>query len=210
MLARFTDLTRGRRATIPPPMTGDGPRGGATRRLRRVGGIVSCAVLVACGPRVEVRAERSTIATFPRYRTYVWAASVVPARSPGEMDASLLDRRIRDAVDRRLAAKGYVRTEGTGTLVVDYDVRTRTGSTDSFSDYFRYRRLGGANEAEVAYVSGFEEGTLVVQLVDPRSREVAYRASATTVVDERVDRERLDDAIGRMFADLPVAEAGSR
>jgi hypothetical protein len=178
-------------------------------RMRRLAGVLACVALQACGPRVEVQAERSTIATFGRYRTYVWASPVVPARSTGETDASLLDRRIRECVDRRLAAKGYVRTEGSGTLLVDYDVRTRTASTDSFRDYFRYRSLGGTNEAEQAYVAGYAEGTLVVQLFDARTRELAYRASATTVIDEPVERDRLDDAVGRMLADLPPAAAGA-
>jgi hypothetical protein len=175
-------------------------------RLRRASALaVAAAVLQACGPRIEVHAERSTIATFGRYRTYVWASPVVPARSTAELDAALLDRRIRECVDRRLAAKGYVRTEGTGTLLVDYDVRTEAGSTDSFRDYFRYRSLGGAKEAEEAYVAGYAEGTLLVQLFDARTRELAYRASATTVIGEAVDRDRLDTAVGRMLADLPPA-----
>jgi hypothetical protein len=199
-------LTSDAPGDYPAPM----PDHGAARRLGRyhlscVAAALAGLALQGCGPRVDVHAERSRIATFGRYRTYVWAASVVPARSPGEMDAALLDRRIRDSVDRRLAAKGYLRTEGTGTLLVDYDVRTRTGSSDSFSDYFRYRRLGGTNQAEQAWVGGYAEGTLVVQLTDTRTRELAYWASATTVIDEEVDRERLDEAVGRMFADLPPA-----
>lgn len=176
--------------------------------IRYVAGILACLAIDACGPRVDVQAERSQIATFPRYRTYVWASSVVPARTTGEMDASLLDRRIRDAVDRRLAAKGYVRTEGTGTLLVDYDVRTREADTESFRDYFRYRRLGGSQDPGESFVAGYQEGTLVLQLFDARTRELAYRASATTVIDEDVDRDRLDDAVGRMLADLPPAGSG--
>lgn len=81
---------------------------------------VAClATLHACGPRLGVRAERSTIATFGRYDTYAWSSPPAPARSPQETAASIVDWRIRTAVDRGLAAKGYVRTEGAASLLVD-------------------------------------------------------------------------------------------
>jgi hypothetical protein len=53
--------------------------------------------------------------------------------------------------------------------------------------------------------AGYEEGTLVLHLVDTRTRELAYRASATAVIEEGGDRRRLEEAIERMLADLPRA-----
>jgi hypothetical protein len=158
-----------------------------------------------CSPRVEVRAERSRIATFGRYRTYAWARGAAPARSGAEVEASLVDWRIRAAVDRQLAAKGYVRTEGEASLLVDYDVAVEERSADSFGGYFRYRRLGGAKDTSESYVRGYAEGTLVVRLVDSRTRELAYHASASAIVDEGGDKRRLEEAVERMFADLPRA-----
>jgi hypothetical protein len=159
--------------------------------------------LAACGPHVDVRAERSRIATFPRYSTYTWGSPAAPARSSGETEASLLDWRIRNAVERALAAKGYERTDGAATLLVDYDVSTRERNTDSFREYFQYRRTGATQGMGESFVRGYGEGTLVLHLVDARTRELAYRASATGVIDESADRSRLEKAITRMMADLP-------
>lgn len=160
-------------------------------------------VVPACGPHMDVRAERSTIATFGRYATYAWALPAAPARSARETNAALVDWRIRNAVDRGLAAKGYVRTADAASLFVDYDVAAREQNTEAFQDYFRHRRQGGTKDMGEPFVAGYPPGTLVLQLVDARTRQLAYRASATGAVDEGGDRRRLDEAIERMLADLP-------
>jgi hypothetical protein len=176
-----------------------------TRRLVVL--LVSLSSLAACGPRVEVHGERSTIATFGRYSTYAWATGALAARSPREAEASLVDWRIRNAVDRGLTAKGYLRTEGGASLLVDYNVATEERDADTFLGYFRYRQMGGARDMGDAYVRGYQEGTLVLYLTDARTRELAYRASAAGVIDEAGDKGRLEDAVSRMLADLPAASA---
>ena len=165
--------------------------------------LVLVAALTACGPRVEVHAERSRNASFPSYGTYAWAMPAAPVRSAHESETSLLDWRIRNAVDRGLVAKGYVRTEGAASLLADYDVTVRDRDADSFQDYFRYRSRGGTKDMGESFVAGHQEGMLVLHLVDARTRELAYRASATTVIEEGGDWRRLEEAIGRMLADLP-------
>src|SRR6185436_13929735 len=77
--------------------------------------------LVACAaPRIQT--DRSTTAPFPRYRTFAWASG--PEASPPDLDASRLDGRIRKAVERQLAAKGYAPApRDEATLLVDYDVK---------------------------------------------------------------------------------------
>jgi len=166
-----------------------------------------CLLAVACGPRVDVHGERSRIATFGRYGTYAWATPAAPAGSVGEQDAALLDWRIRNAVDRGLAAKGYVRSEGAASLLADYDVVTRPEDGAPFRDYFRDRRRDGDSRFAA---DGYPEGSLVLHLVDARTGEIAYRSSATSVIAADVDRQRLDDAVGRMLGDLPRAMVTGR
>lgn len=149
------------------------------------------------------------IATFARYRTYAWAGPAGPARTPSESGAALLDWRIHAAVDRALAARGYERTSGTASLLVDYDVVIAPASSPAFRAYFRGRRSSGEDVGDMA--RGFEPGSLVAYLVDARTRELAYRAWAFDVIDEDVRPRRVDDAVERMFATLPpVMETGRR
>jgi Domain of unknown function (DUF4136) len=160
---------------------------------------------------VEVRGERSRIATFPRYRTYAWASPATPARSPAETSAALLDWRIHADVDRELAGKGYVRTDGAATLLVDYDVVTGADDSTAFRDFFAARELVTDRALGVAFARGFPPATLVVHLVDARTHELAYRAWATDLIHEGVKPGHVDDAIRRMLVDLPsVAAVGDR
>jgi hypothetical protein len=176
--------------------------------MRRRAALAVCLLTAACGPRVAIYAERSRIATFGRYGTYAWATPATPARSTAETEASLLDWRIRSAVDRSLAAKGYIRSEGSASLLADYDVVTRAKDGASFREYFRQRRPGG--EMGEFSADGYPEGSLALHIVDARTRELAYRCSATSVIVEDVDRRRLEDAIERMLADLPRAMNSGR
>src|SRR5262245_17415783 len=93
--------------------------------------------LGACGPKVQVSAERSRIATFGRYETWAWSVPAAPARTASETNAALLDWRIRNTIERALAAKGYVRMDGHATLVADYYVTVPAGASAGFEQYFR-------------------------------------------------------------------------
>jgi hypothetical protein len=175
---------------------------GPARDRARRWSLFVLAALLACGPRVTIHAERSRIVTFPRYQTYRWLSVAAPARSARDTAASLLDWRIRNAVDRGLAAKGYRRTDAAATLLLDYDVRPRAEDA-TFQDFFRERRLENGGEP---FASRYpEEGTLVVHLVDARTGELAYRASASAVIREDADGDDVDAAIARMLTDLPPA-----
>jgi len=98
-----------------------------------------------------------------------------------------------------------VRTAEGPSLLVDYDVVTRQQDSDAFRAYFRDRRVGGTRGMGDSFAQGSEEGTLVLQLIDARTRELAFRASATNVIEETGDQRRLEDAIQGMLANLPEA-----
>jgi hypothetical protein len=169
--------------------------------------VLGLTMLAACGPHITIHSERSTIATFGRYGTYAWAVPAAPARSPAETEPSLLDWRIRHTVDRILTRKGYTRMDGPASLLANYDVAVRERSPASFKEYFGYRYRGGTKDMSASIVDGYEEGTLVLHLVDTQTGVLAYRASASAIIEPDGDRERLEKAIERMLADLPEAMA---
>ena len=161
---------------------------------------------VACAPRVG--GERSTIATFPRYRTYAWAGPAIAARPTEQTGASLLDWRIRTAVDAALAVRGYERTTGAASLLLDYDVVAPSESSGAFRAYFRDRRAVADDLGDMT--RGFPAGALVVYLVDARTRELAYRGWAFDVIADDASPRRVDDAVSRMLVDVPaVSDARS-
>lgn len=175
---------------------------------------VSCLALAACGlapagpTKIRVDAEALPWASMSGYRTYRWwQPPVEPGRGYSEREA-LLDWRVREAVDRELAARGYRQdTVGKPEFVVRYNVRLSEQSTSSFSDYLAYRAEGGSKDMGEAFM-GYEQGTLTIEIVDVASRRVAWRAKATAVIEKNPNGALIAPAVAQMFARFPATASG--
>ena len=109
--------------------------------------------------------------------------------------------------DRQMAARGYQLVGNDGAdLLVAYRVDTREREMeDSFSDYAQYRRAGGTEDPGTAWVQGYEEGTLVIEVSDARARELVWFGSATAVVNPKLREKRMPIAVERIFERFPGA-----
>ena len=138
------------------------------------------------------------------YRTYRWWQLPVDQRKGYSEREALLDWRVRQAVDRELAARGYAEdTAGTPEFVVRYSVRLREESTDSFRDYLAYRADGGGKDMGDALM-GYAEGTLTLEVVDVATRRIAWRAAATAVIEKDPNGKLIDPAVAQMMSRFPV------
>jgi hypothetical protein len=167
-----------------------------------IGPCVACGIAPAGPAPARVSAERLPWADLSHYRTYRWWKPA-PEGGLSEREA-LTDWYVRNAVDRELAARGWVPdVAGTPDFVVRYEVRLGEASTSSFQEYLQYRSEGGAKDMGEAFM-GYDVGTLTVSLVDVASRRVAWRAQATAVVEQDARGKRIDPAVHDMFARLPA------
>lgn len=138
---------------------------------------------------------------FGRYRTYSWR--------DGHPANPIADRRIKDAVDSVLASRGLRRVDGDGDLSVVYHGRASreivVDTWDAGWGYgWRWRRFGGPG---VATVREIPVGTLIVDLVDARDKELVWRGTATRVIDrEATPAEKsadVNEAVAKMFRSFP-------
>jgi len=162
-----------------------------------------------CSSAATVKTKSTTAFDVSAYRTYDWATQVpvVIADEERERDAAVLEFTIRDATDRQLAAKGYAHAADGARpdFLVDFGVRLEEKATETFGEYIAYRDLGGKQGMGPALVFGYEEGTLVLEVTDARSRERAWTGSARTVLDDGQDVSKLEAAVGRILTDFPDA-----
>lgn len=170
--------------------------------------IVACAI-AGCAPiRVSSHVDRER--DFTRYRTFDWGpADALPAGDARlERDAFFQDH-IQGAIERNMAARGFERAAAT----VEPDVRVHfhavidrrldVNRLDSQSGYC------GGNDCQ-AGVSEYEEGTLVIDMIDVRSNRLVWRGWAQDSVEgvlENQDRlaRKIEDAVRLMFMRLPAA-----
>lgn len=184
--------------------------------------IAAAAGLAACST-VKVDSEYDKQADFSRLKTFRWAE--VPAVTVGDprVEDTALQARVHLAVNRELEAKGLRRVEGTDAdLLVNYHVTLEEKMTgEKVNDKYGYSPgggwtqgahqgwswgLGGYNTPSVP-TTYYEEGTVIIDMVDPATKLLIWRGSARTVVDldsdPEVRRQRLNEAIQRIFAQYP-------
>jgi hypothetical protein len=167
-------------------------------RFRRfipfIGAAVVAAVTVACAPlTVTSFTERGVQVS--RYRTYDWG--MVDTSVPGDPrldNNSFFHDYLRGAIDRHLRARGYEQTALTPDLRVHYHASATQRIYISGSEPTRER----CTECSVQV---YDEGTVLIDLVDARTGALVWRGGAQTDIAGAVaDQTRLERTIERAVA----------
>ena len=101
---------------------------------------------------------------FSRYETWSWHRAAAPAAN------SLTDKRIREAIENALAARGISRVDRDGTMLVAYHA-----SKTIEIDLAPLKSGVASTPTGIRYV---EKGSLVVDLLDAASGDVVWRGHA--------------------------------
>lgn len=174
-------------------------------RLRSCLLLLSLVTALGCtGNKMLIRAEVDPAANVAAYRTFAWLPGEPGIPGEPRLDNITLDRNIRFTVDSELARRGYVKaSSGAPDFLIGYRADIKEKVINSIRDYYDYRQLGGKDAVTDAYVFGHEEGALTLDVVDGRTRQLVWRASATAVVDPKEREPRIAEALRRMLAQFP-------
>ena len=161
-----------------------------------VGAAVVAAVTVACAPvTVTSFTERGIQAL--HYRTYDWGT--VDTAVPGEPrldNNSFFHDYLSGAIDRQLRSRGYEQTALTPDLRVHYHASAAQRIYISGSEPTRERCVDCA-------VQVYDEGTVLIDLVDGRTGALVWRGSAQTDIAGAVaDQARLERVIERVVTHI--------
>jgi hypothetical protein len=159
--------------------------------------------------QITVTAEHDPSANFSALHTYAWRPGPQQGVGAPRFDSALIDRRVRAAVDRVLASKGY-RTAAPGTtpdfLVGYHAVVRRKTSARTINRRYGYR-VGGLPGGPVSSARDYEQGTLLIDIIDPATMQLLWRGTGAGVVDPTASPEkreqRINDAVERILADFP-------
>jgi hypothetical protein len=159
--------------------------------------VTSLLVLVTSVFAEEIRTDYDHHVNFSEYKTYSWAKV--------ETSDSIWDERVKEAVDKELAAKGWTQVPSGGDVSVVAIGTTRTKPTlRTFYDGFDGWYWGGFGGA-TTYVENYTEGTLVVDMFDSKSKKLIWRGSASDVLSSKPEKniKKLDKAVQKMFERFP-------
>jgi hypothetical protein len=184
-------------------------------------GLAVAALLTAAGcadTQRQVRSDYDRTANFSGFRTY----DMMPGagRSPTGGDYStLVAQRIETAIHREMTARGYVR-DANPDLLVNFQVTVEnvqkvstvpTAGPPAYSyRYGAYR--GWPTYSYETWVREYDEGTLLIDLVDARRQQLVWEGAGTG----RVTKEKLDNieatvnaAVAAIFERYPFRAGGS-
>ena len=184
---------------------------------------IAIALIFSACSTVQVESEYDKQANFAALRTFRWVEAPPVAVGDPRIDDSVLQARVQAAVNRELEAKGLRRMDsGAVDLLVNYYVNVEEKMTgQNLNDKYGYTqgtgwtqgaRQGwswglGAYDAPSVPVTYYEEGSVIIDMIDPRTKRLIWRGSARTVVDldsdDETRRARLNDAIQRVLAEFP-------
>jgi hypothetical protein len=162
--------------------------------------VLSVLALEGCATRrVGVFVDRR--ADLSQYQRYDWGPGDRASTGDPRLDNNeIFQERVRAAVDMQLAAKGFVKSADSPELLVHYHA-----SIEQRIDLRDAERSQPCPECKPFI---YDEGTLVIDLVDARTRQLVWRGWSEGNVDGVIDNqrwmeERIDDAVTRIFENLP-------
>lgn len=163
---------------------------------------------VGCVPRVAV--DKANV-DFSNYRTYAWMNSDVKAGANPLYYNDLASRNVENAVNNVLAGKGLQQVTRRPDLLVGYhffvEEKTRTVANPTnygplYGPYYGWGRWGYAGWGPSWWGWGgppytqeqYQVGTLVVDMVDTRTKRLIWRGSIQNAVNNPA---RISDQLTR-------------
>jgi len=169
--------------------------------LKPIPCVVALAVLTGCAP-FTVKYDYDAQAHFEQFRTYDWYAASPKAKGKAEGVANpIMDRRVRSAVARELAARG-LKQEQAGEpdlLVTYYPVYSHRALVTStgFDSGWGYRPFGLGMGTRVTEVRPYQEGSIVLELVDNKTNQLIWQAAAEGALTGLEDPQEAEEQVGK-------------
>jgi hypothetical protein len=163
--------------------------------------VAALALAVACST-LQTNADWDKTANFSNYKTWGW-------KEDGSIKNDILNRRIQGLISAELGKKGLTRSDDNPDLWVA--VHGRMSKETQINTYNTGWGYGwgwyGGGGMTTSTVQEIPVGTLIVDLVDSRKKEMVWRGTATdTLKPDRSPDEReqaLSEAFAKLFEKYP-------
>lgn len=182
--------------------------------------VIVLSLAVAGCSTMEINYDYDPKANFAGLKTYDWLDEPQKATGDPRVDNNtILKGRIHTSVDTALAARGFRKVSSDPDFLIAYHVSLdRRQSVQTLNSYYGYGpgwgygygasyRPGYWAGAPETYVYEYEEGTLILDIVDPGSKALLWRGSAQDEVSFKStpekDQAQLDEAVNGMLEHFP-------
>ena len=163
---------------------------------------------------LEVSQDYKPDRNFSNLKTYAWKVKFQKPTGDARIDSQLLDQRIRNATERKLMEKGYVKSIGTPPdfhLIYSYSISRRIYSNPTSTGmgfgYGRYSSYGTIGIRTGTEINEYDEGLLIIDFLKPNSDIVLWRGKSTRTVETHSTPEKtiqeVDQTVEKMLDQFP-------
>lgn len=186
------------------------------RFLKVISLLITFALMTACASTTNIKSDYDHSVDFSQYKTYGYYS---PMGIENPNYSSLLGQMFRDAIDAQMLAKGYVKSNNPDLLFnvsARLEDKTRVTTTSNpgmyggYGGYYGYRGgmydpWGGYGYGTSTHVSQYTEGTINIDMVDPRLKRMLWEGVAIGKVQDKNDnlREDVMNGVAEMFEGYP-------
>jgi hypothetical protein len=173
------------------------------------------ALLVAGGcSQVSVQTDFDPKADFTALKTYSWYNAEQPKEGDPRLDNPLLDQRVRSTVETVLNAKGYVKDDVNPDFWLVYHAAvskeigtTTTTSSSTYGGYYGWYYVSSPVWVETPTMYTYNQGTLILDIVDAKAEKLIWRGSAQANVDNPETQQQrknlMNEAVNGMLSKFP-------
>ncbi len=180
--------------------------------LAMVLGLSGCATIATTSDYVKTE-------NFSNLKTYSWVSDVQKKTGDARVDSALTDSRIRNAIDNELLAKGFQKqASGATDFKVSYQAMIETKTVETIIDP-PYMAPSAADirsgdfhndwafAGKTAFVDEYDEGTVLVDIVNPKTNQLIWRGTGKATVLENASPEkreaRINEGIKKILSQFP-------
>ena len=175
-------------------------------------GVTGCAT----SSRVGVTSDFDHSVNFRAYKTWAWypQQTVDAEGGPARGYESFLDQRLQAAVERELSTKGLTRVDKNPVLYVAYSAKVE--EKQQVSPYYNglgYPYYGYGYYGRGAYtpVTQYKAGTVIIDFVDAKRKELAWRGTGQAQVDNQsISEEEVHRIVNGILGNYPPTDANAR
>lgn len=179
------------------------------RRIHALAAMLMLLLFVGACSRFNVQADADPKVDFARFTTFAWLPKDQAPQGDQWLQDRAIERRVQSGVEAGLRAKGYRQAEGgTPNLWVTYrltrDARTTTGVPNAWQGY----DLGWWGAGRMARTDNYEEGTLMVDVIEADGMHLVWRGSASARLLPHISfkerAKRATKAVEAIMKDFPA------
>ena len=183
-----------------------------TLDYRRIFVVCGLFLLVGCSS-MHIETQHADDVDFSRYKTWNWLPEPVTPDTDPRLADPMVKMRIRRAIEKEFLTQGFRKDTTSPDFIVNYHAALKDqlsqSAVDNSYDTAMYDRYD--QNWTYQYTSEWQEGTLIIDILDSRTKELVWRGSAQaeiamTASDEERDK-RVEEAVRKMTS-LPARRLG--